>query len=119
MPGMPTQTRTRSRKAQLDPAELMARDAMALLMRVLNWRDEDVCIPLGVTRSAASARRKGDTRIRPGDIEAMAAAFGVDADVFRMDQRQVMRYLSEHSGWVARDLNPEPADTVATYSAAA
>ena len=58
-------------------------------------------------RQALQDRRKGNTRIRIGDVDAFAAAFGVNVLLFSLEPTEALHYLADNhpdlvfasSGW--------------------
>lgn len=82
---MPASNAPQSRKVRLSPEEESARQVLALTMRLLGKTDTDVAAPMGKKYQAVQQRRRGETRIRLGDVAELATALDVPADLFSMD----------------------------------
>lgn len=78
-------TNAADRKVTLSPQEENARQVLALAMRLLGHTDSSVAEPLGKKYQAIQQRRRGETRIRIGDIDDLSAALDVPPDLFQMD----------------------------------
>lgn len=85
-------------------------------MRIRGVNDAQVAAHIGLSRPAVNTRRTGATRIRPGDIDVLADALEVPAQLFRSEPAAIFRWFADQpvfamagSEWAARDSNPEPA----------
>lgn len=102
---MATTART---KPELDQAEDRARRVLNLLVNLTDTPDGALAERCGLKRQALQDRRKGNTRIRIGDVDAFAEAFGVNVLLFSLDPSEALHYLADNhpdlvmlsSGWL-------------------
>lgn len=73
------------RKVNLSPEEEQARQVLNVTMRLLGLTDANVGEPIGRKYQWVQQRRRGETRIRIGDMAQLAAALDVPDSLFGMD----------------------------------
>lgn len=98
------------RKVNLSPQEENARQVLALTMRLLGLSDSAVAGKLDKKYQAIQQRRRGETRIRIGDVADLAAVLDVPESLFSMDPLDAGAWLlsnrseqvTDASGWLHR-----------------
>lgn len=103
------------RKVTLSPQEENARQVLSLLMRMLGLSDAAVAEPLGKKYQAIQQRRRGETRIRIGDMAELADVLDVPKSLFEMDPMDAGAWLLSHrreqvtdaSGWLGVFADPD------------
>lgn len=98
------------KKPALSASEDRARRVLNILVNITDTADGHVADRCGDdwSRQMVEQRRKGDTRIRIGDVDAFAAAFGVNPLMFSLPPDEALRYLADNhpdlvfaaSGWL-------------------
>ena len=74
-------------------------------MSLLGLNDGQLAATLGWSRQKVQQRRVGDTRMRVGDIDEMAAALGVNPLVFSLEPIEALRWIIDNcSEQVVRSL---------------
>lgn len=94
--------------ATLTPREDIRRRALETIMRTLDVKDADLAPKLQISRSAVQSRRSGGVRLREDQVEEMAEALNVPADLFGMAVPAILRWLADNrseqvfaaSGWL-------------------
>lgn len=86
-------------KPHLTPREQRAYRALDTIMRGLDVPDAELAARMGtVTRSTVQQRRHGWVKLRPEQIDDMAAALNVPSMLFGMDPPDVLRWLADNMG---------------------
>lgn len=80
----------------LDPKERRYQRNLALITRVFDLTDEAVADKVGMSRQRVQARRVGESRIRPAEVEDFAKALEVPPNLFESDEDQVLHWLADH-----------------------
>lgn len=84
-----------SRIVQLDQVERRHQVALDLILRLRDRSEADVAERMGVSRQAVGQRRRGETRIRGGDVLRLAEALEVPPAVFSMEPAELLRWFAE------------------------
>ena len=96
------------RKVTLSTQEEAARQVLNLAMRLLGHTDTSVAVPLARKYQWVQQRRRGETRIRIGDMAELAASLDVPESLFGMDPLDAGSWLLNNrreqvisaSGWL-------------------
>ena len=102
------------KKPELSESEDRARRVLNLVINLTDTSDGAVAERCGWSRQRVEQRRKGDTRIRLGDIDTLATALGVNPLLFSLEPTEALHYLADThaemvfsaSGWFSG--NPAP-----------
>lgn len=97
------------RKVNLSTQEETARQVLNLAMRLLGRTDASVAAPLDQKYQWVQQRRRGETRIRIGDLADLARSLDVPLELFTMDPLDAGSWLLSNrreqviaaSGWLS------------------
>lgn len=104
-----------ARRPALDEVERRARNALALSLCLRELTAEQAGERIGHSHNWVNSRKVGGTRIRPGDMELLAKALDVPAELFRWERAAVLKWFADEAAadeYAPRGSNPEPADSV-------
>lgn len=95
------------KKPELSEAEDRARRVLNLVINLTDTSDGAVAERCGWSRQRVEQRRKGDTRLRMGDIDVLAEALSVNPLLFSLAPTDALHFLADHhpdlvslsSGW--------------------
>lgn len=91
------------KRPELSLQEDRARRVLAVAMRLLDVNDGQLAERLNWTRQRVEQRRSGATRIRMGDVDALAQALEINPLVFSLEPVEAARYvLDKHSDLLIR-----------------
>ncbi len=94
--------------ANLTAREDQRRRALDTIMRALDVKDAHLGVALKISRSAVQNRRSGGVKLREDQVDEMADALHVPAELFGCDVPEVLRWLADNrseqvylaSGWL-------------------
>lgn len=85
-------------KPTLTPREDRRRRALDTIMRALDVKDAHLAVRVGIARSAVQNRRSGGVKLREDQVEEMAQALDVPADLFELEVTDVLKWLADNRG---------------------
>lgn len=96
------------KKPELSESEDRARRVLNLVINLTDTSDGAVAERCGWSRQRVEQRRKGETRLRMGDVDILAEALGVNPLLFSLTPAEALHYLADNhpevvfasSGWL-------------------